>query len=148
MFKPKIKSIIFVPLAPIKEENKNFRNKIALRFADRIIIQNEEQMPYFLKVKNKLDVLFNPIEKSWTNTVYNKRNEILKFVSIGRIHRFKNFSLPIKAMEIISKKYPNVTYSIYGYDEQINQTETIKLQNLISELHLKGTVKLCGRTDS
>jgi glycosyltransferase involved in cell wall biosynthesis len=138
--------ICMIPLAPLRGELKSKRNKLALHNAKYIILQNNEQLSYFEKYAKKCHIIFNPISNDYFTTPLIEREKIQHFVTIGRIHRFKNLSMSVTAFSEIIKNNSNITFSIYGYDEQKEKTETHKIEEIIKTNHMESNIFLKGKT--
>lgn len=126
---------------PREEKGKlsKIYNKL-IRYSKRIITQNNGQTTCFSKkMQSKISVIPNPMYKELFEN--EKKYNVIpnKIVSVGRLTTQKNYHLAINAFEVISKKYPNMEYFIYGSGNLEKE-----ITNLISEKRLSDRVHLMG----
>ncbi len=109
--------------------------------ADKIVVQCSNFRSFCgNKYYTKSIVIANPILKApITHEV--KDNRQLKFVSLGRLSKQKNFPWLIDCMVEINKVLPEVSLDIYGMGEERNN-----IQQYINSKELDNVVKLCGYT--
>lgn len=69
-------------------------------------------------------------------------NELIKIISIGRLHKMKGYDVTIDAIRKVKDVYPNIKYNIYGIG---NEESAIK--NIIEQYDLQETVFLKGYID-
>lgn len=107
------------------------------------IVQNEEQLNYFpQKLKNKIQILPNPINESFFKMEY-KGSDHFKAVSVGRLIEQKNYPLLIDAFSEFAKQHPDATLCIYG-DGALKNT----LNELILKNKMGDNIFLKGRSDN
>lgn len=107
------------------------------------IVQNEEQLNYFpQKLKNKIQILPNPINESFLKMEY-KGSDHFKAVSVGRLIEQKNYPLLIDAFSEFAKQHPDATLCIYG-DGALKNT----LNELILKNKMGDNIFLKGRSDN
>ena len=101
----------------------------------------------FPSQKNKVGVIYNIVSPTMINKMANqnntdvydrKENEIV-LLSIGRLHYQKGFELAIESCKKLIDRGYNITWNIIGEGE-----EREKLTNLIKENKLEGTFRLLG----
>lgn len=115
-----------------------------LRAADRIIVLTEAQKQDFqLRWGTDLPVeviphCADPVDPPVT-TSYDPR----RVVVLGRITRTKRWDDPIRAMARVIKKVPDAKLVIYGRGDDLE-----RLQGLVEELGLTGSVTFAGYTDN
>ena len=64
------------------------------------------------------------------------------FISIGRLHKVKNYPLILKSFARFAKTIPNTELRIVGIGSELNN-----LKNLVSNLKIENKVKFLGRKD-
>lgn len=94
-----------------------------------MVCQSQTVADYYAKLENKM-VIPNPVD---LNHYPERVNESApcKIVSVGRLVPQKNIDLLIRAFAKISRKYPDVTVSVYG-----EGVERKKLETTVSRLQL------------
>ena len=107
---------------------------------DALILQTEEQRPFFKKnIQKKAVVIPNPINPIY---VENKKTEYLcehKIVAAGRLSAAKNYTMLIDAVKIVSNIYTDVSLDIYGEGDLKDKLNAyIKEQGLEKIIYLKG----------
>src|SRR5699024_10267646 len=113
---------------------------------DNLVILTKEQHEDLLKYgieNNKMTVVPHSItikQESEKNKFENRNKEI---VFVGRLESEKQIDHSIKAFELIAKRYPEWTFSIYG-----DGSEFEKLDKLIKERGLQERVILKGFIDN
>lgn len=114
-----------------------------IKYVKRIITQNEGQTTCFSsKLKHKIVVIPNPMYDELFENQKTYASEPMKIVSVGRLSNQKNYHLSINAFEVISKKYPNIEYYIYGSGKLENELkDLIKNKELEEKVHIKGFEK-------
>lgn len=118
----------------LDKEKTTTIQKYLIRFVKNVILQNNGQAScYKEKFRNKMVVIPNPIHNNLY--VLNKEysNKPLKIVSVGRLHKQKNYDLAIDAFYLLNQRYPNMQYYIYGKGimekELKDKVENYKLSN-------------------
>ena len=127
------------------------KNNIMKRYRDYLvnksyltIVQNEEQKKYFsTDLHEKIKILQNPVSKELLSINYDKSNDEIHIVGVGRLEEQKNFSLLIKAFKNVWDKHPNSRLHIYG-----EGTLREKLQQEIHDMHLSQVAILHGRSNN
>lgn len=111
--------------------------------ASKIVIQTDDIMDYFNKVRKKCIVISNPVKEPGSY-IKNPRPEIhRRIIAIGRLNYQKGFDLLIKAFKIVSISHDDWVLCIFG-----EGSERGSLEYLINELSLKDKVILSGITDT
>lgn len=120
--------------------------RICMLTSDKIIVQTKEQVSYFSKIeKKKCTVISNPISENFVKgKTKDYKEEIRKFISIGRITKQKNFEMLIAVFKELCKKHKNIILDIYGVGEDIKYFE--KLKNILVENKLERNIFFKGRT--
>lgn len=89
------------------------KNNIA--YFEKVVVSTYQQ-------KNSLDLEWGSSDKTITisniidyKNIENRMENRLKFIGIGRYTKNKNFTDMIKAIKIVSEKYPEVSLDLFGY---------------------------------
>lgn len=150
----KIKCAIRIANHPIGSL-KYFNNKILFymklfikiffyQFANKIISNSRETNNFFKKkilFKNKTCFIYNPgFVKNNQKIINTKRNNIL--LSVGRLHKQKNFTLLLNAFKKILDKFPKYKLIIIG-----KGPEKKKILTLAKKLSIYNRIKLYGFCD-
>lgn len=150
----KIKCAIRIANHPIGSL-KYFNNKILFytklfikiffyQFANKIISNSRETDSFFKKkilFKNKTCFIYNPgFFKSNQKIINTKRNNIL--LSVGRLHKQKNFTLLLNVFKKISEKFPKYKLIIIG-----KGPEKKKILTFARKLSIYSRIKLYGFCD-
>lgn len=134
-----------IRINPWKSEIANSKfSKIWLscfKKCDALILQSEDQRPFFNeKVQKKAIVIPNPINKKYLEiqkTEYNASSH--KIIAAGRLSAQKNYKMMIDAIDLVSKKYNDVSLKIYGNGNLGDELcEYIKSKGLSDRIHLMG----------
>lgn len=150
----KIKCAIRIANHPVGSL-KYFNNKISFyikliikiffyQFANKIISNSKETDNFFKKkilFKNKTCFIYNPgfIKNNQKFKTKIKDNILL---SVGRLHKQKNFALLLKAFKKISEKFPKYKLFIIG-----KGPEKKKILTLARKLDIYNKIKLYGFCD-
>lgn len=111
-----------------------------LPLVDGFVFQtNGAKKCFSSNIQKKSTVIHNAIEINKDQLVDVEKSNTI--ISVGRLHRQKNFSVLIKAMGILREDFPSYILEIYGEGE-LRKT----LQSEIDSLGLHDTVKLMGNT--
>ena len=123
----------------------NFLWERCFRKADKVLLQSNDQKPFFSKrVQKKCYIVPNPL-----NTVYaeNSKNsysdKTIKFIANGRLSAQKNYFLMIDAFYEASKKNPDITLDIFGAPCDLSLAD---LQSRIDNYGISDKIKLRGWT--
>jgi len=108
--------------------------KLAYKFTDLIVFQNEYQKNCFGNIKNSC-VIVNPVTNNLPKNTASKK----EFVSVGRLMEQKNYPLLINAFTEFSKNNPD--YKLYIYGEGILREN---LEQLVQELKMQDKIFLPG----
>jgi glycosyltransferase involved in cell wall biosynthesis len=89
-------------------------------------------------VKDKIKVVHNGIEIKNIHREEKPKDNLIKIVSIGELHKNKGFEYAIKTINILKDKVQNFKYTIlsFGGDEKNN------LEKLVKDLHLENFVEI------
>ncbi len=147
----KTKLIYTVRISPggcVPNEMERLKNRLTFRFADGVWIQTEDQKQFYprwiqknmFEVRNILAPIFLQIERE-------KREQIVHFISAGRLHPQKNQKLLIEAFERMIRKTGNTsaTLTIYGTSQKNYRWAEDELRELVEQLGLQDRVFLPGR---
>lgn len=101
----------------------------------------------FPSEKHKVDVIYNIVSPTMinkmaledSNNVYDKKDNKINILSIGRLHYQKGFEFAIEASKKLIEKGYNLKWSIIGEGE-----EQEKLSNLIKSYNLEKNFQLLG----
>ena len=113
--------------------------------ADKVLLQSEDQKPFFSKkVQKKCSIVPNPLNSVYAeNSKDSYSDKTTKFIAYGRLSAQKNYFLMIDAFYEASKKNPNITLDIFGAPCDLSISE---LQSHIDNYDLSDKIKLCGWT--
>ena len=113
---------------------------------DRIILQTEDQGPYFtIRDQKKSVVIRNPLATCYKSADKRECGEkIVRFVSAGRLAPQKNFPMLISAFADAAKKNADITLDIYGAG---SDAYTACLKECIDNTGIVNRITLKGRTD-
>ena len=127
---------VFYKIAARISDFYDYRCKIG-RY-DRIVVLTNEDRTANWRETDKVSVIPNPVTF---------RSEVVsplaacKVVAVGRLTAQKNFSSLIHAFRTVADRHPDWTLEIYGDGDERDM-----LQNLINELKVEKSVRLCGKT--
>ncbi|HEY1045598.1 MAG TPA: glycosyltransferase family 4 protein [Bacteroidia bacterium] len=148
--------------ADSQKDEKIFHSKSVFRFHqllrkylytfafDHAVLYIESGIPiirsYGLKEKN-ITVTFNSPD---TDAIFKTLDDInsnhkipvkdpYRLLHIGRLVKWKNVDLLIKAVDLLKEKYPRLNLCVIGKGEEENN-----LKNLVDDLHLSAQVKFLG----
>lgn len=93
-------------------DKSRFTNFLVRR-SEGLILQNEEQLEYFTKVKNSV-IVYNPLNDKALGNEKHYKSPCFEIVSAGRLSEQKNYEMAISAIGILAKKGVKLTYNIYG----------------------------------
>lgn len=131
-------------------EKKQRKRKLAYRFADAVWIQTEDQRAFYPKqIRKKMFVVHNILTPVFLQIEREKREQIVHFVSAGRLHPQKNQKLLIEAFWKMIERTRNAfaTLTIYGNSRKSYRWTEDELRGLVEMLGLQGRVFLPGRVD-
>lgn len=120
----------------------------ACRFARGIWIQTEEQRGYFPKyMQKKIFAVPNILGETFFEIPRDRKQNISRFISVGRIHPQKNQKLLITAFAqmLLRTENTDATLTIYGNAAEKDEDILRELQALIRQYHLEGRIFLPGR---
>ena len=83
-------------------------------------------------------VIYNSLSSTYLQLRIPNNNAVKRFVIVGRISRKKGQLIAIKAVHVVSKKYPNVKLVVVGDGEVIGLNEYINKHNLSANIELTG----------
>lgn len=148
--------------ADSQKDEKIFHSKSVFRFHqwlrkylytlafDHAVLYIESGVPiirsYGLKEENitvtfnspDTDAIFKTLDDIHTNNKIPLKDPY-RLLHIGRLVKWKNVDLLIKAVDILSEKYPKLNLCIIGKGEEENN-----LKNLAEDLHISDQVKFLG----
>ncbi|MCI9594316.1 MAG: glycosyltransferase family 4 protein [Lachnospiraceae bacterium] len=105
--------------------------------ADGYIFQTEEERNFYSKnIQKKSIIIHNPVKDLLPLRCQDVKKEI---IAVGRLMPQKNYTMLIKAFDVVHKKNPEYLLRIFG-----NGIEEDKLKNLIIKLGLEKYVSLEG----
>lgn len=129
-----------------------FLYKFSLKTSSKVFFQNNEDKELFIKnkliSKNKCDVLpgsgvdtdkFSPI-------IYNKKDNIFRFLVIARVLWDKGIAEYVKAAEELKNKYQNIEFQILGSLDAVNKTAVPK--EIVDNWVDKKIINYLGTTDN
>jgi len=129
-----------------------FLYKFSLKTSSKVFFQNNEDKELFIKnkliSKNKCDVLpgsgvdtdkFSPI-------VYNKEDNVFRFLVIARVLWDKGIAEYVKAAEELKNKYQNIEFQILGSLDAVNKTAVPK--EIVDNWIDKKIINYLGTTDN
>lgn len=101
----------------------------------------------FPELKEKVEVIYNIVSPSIIHKmatpnrldVYEKKEDEIIILSIGRLHYQKNFAMAVESCKILVDRGYNIRWNIIGDGEEKGQ-----LMKLIEENHLENNFKLLG----
>lgn len=108
-------------------------------FADRVIVQTEDNQSYFKRLKKKPMVIFNPVDLKEYQGLALKTGKEKVIVSAGRLLPQKNQKMLLNAFKEISEKYPEYRLVIYGEGSYRKE-----LENYVTELGISEKVLMPG----
>ncbi|MBQ2818873.1 MAG: glycosyltransferase [Clostridia bacterium] len=113
---------------------------------DKIILQTEDQGPYFTKADQKKAVVIrNPLAEVYKNADSRKYGKgVNRFVAAGRIDPQKNFPMLIEAFSRVAKDNDTISLDIYGNG---SDEYTAYLQQCIDKTGVSERIILKGRTN-
>lgn len=119
--------------------------KLCYRTSYKIILQTEDQAPFFSKYNQKKCVVIpNPISEKYINNYKNNQEEkVTKFIAVGRLNYQKNYEMMIKAFSNVSKDIPYLQLHIFGTG---TNEYTEKLKTMIKQENAEQNVFLMGRS--
>ena len=138
------KRIVFTERCNQKFTNKRNRlvKNLCQVFVKRILVQNNGQkLDLSKRNQRKTCVIANPIDSVYLDYKKNSVDECKNIISLGRLSDQKDYPLAIETFSSVLKKYPNLTYHIFGKGENED-----KLRKLIKEKNLENKVVLEGFT--
>ncbi len=149
----KTKLIYTVRVSPANgssNEMNRFKHRMAFRFADGVWIQTEDQRQFYPKwVQKKMFEVHNILSSAFLQIERKSREQIMRFVSAGRLHPQKNQKLLIEAFERMIRRTGNtsVTLTIYGISRKNYRWAEDELRGLVEQFGLQERVFLPGRAD-
>ena len=115
---------------------------LSFKKVDGFVFQTSAAKNYFSNdIQNKSIIIPNPvfIKKNDFKEIKENYNRI---VSVGRLHKQKNFSFLIETFNAIKDKHPDITLNIYGEgEEKENLLNIIKKYDLSNRVFLMGASK-------
>lgn len=121
---------------------------IFYRFADLIILQNEQQLNWLRKlgINNDMTILNNPIKVSHDKNPYFANEKNIDFLIVGNFRKRKNQLKIIKAFLSIKNKLPE-NCQMHFAGRPISNKFFSEVENFIKDNHLTKNVKLLGNVD-
>jgi glycosyltransferase involved in cell wall biosynthesis len=143
-----------------------FTHKLAIHFADQIIVHGEELSAQMIKKTNKLtgdvNVLSRGINSIYTRYIEdNVETEPSLILFFGRIWEYKGLRYLIEAEPIVTKEIPDVKIIIAGRGENVNSYRKMMINEekfivynhhisnkMVAELFQKASVVVLPYTDA
>ena len=117
---------------------KQLLRKIAYHRANGFVFQTPDAQAYFSKkIQDKSCIIYNPLSAELPAPHQGQRDK--RIVSVGRLHKQKNFPLLINAFEGFVRQHPDYILEIYGEGPLED-----KLQQLVQEKNLADKVVFKG----
>ena len=113
----------------------SFLLKLALKEANKVIVQNKENGQYLVRKKIIKELSYSVVNGSGVNSDYFSfspmPNMPLNFLMVSRIRTDKGIIEYIKAAKIIKSKYPYVSFTLVGdVDKGLNENIIISIKKL------------------
>ncbi len=125
------------------------RKDLACRFSDGVWIQTTAQRQFFPKsMQKKLFEVHNILDTKFLEIPRENPRQIVRFISVGRLHPQKNQKLLVKAFERMIRCTGNTlaTLTIYGQSRKNYRQTEKELKELVCQLRLEDRVFFPGRT--
>ncbi len=126
-------------------KGETFLWKRCFRKADKILLQSNDQKPFFSKkVQKKCFVVPNPLNSLYVeNSISAYSSKTVKFIANGRLSGQKNYALMIDAFAKSAQQNHDITLDIFGAENDVTFSE---LQLRIDNYNLSDRIKLRGWT--
>ncbi len=123
---------------------KQLLRGLAYHRASGFVFQTPDAQSYFRKgIQDRSCIIYNPLTAKIPEPYEGQRDK--RVVSVGRLHKQKNFPMLIEAFAEFSRTYPDYTLEIYGegpLEESLNQlisekglTEKVTLKGFCTDVH-------------
>lgn len=123
---------------------KRYMRNFVVALSSAIWVQTRSQFMYFPEIiRKKIFILPNPVEEAILNLRIENKEELVNFVTVGRLTKAKNHILLINAFHKVYLTHPNIRLLIYG-DGELKDV----LDKHITNINLKGIIMCKGRTNS
>lgn len=125
-----------------KKKRIRIRNNLLIAFNRACMVQNEKQKNYFPKfIQQKTFILPNPVSDELLHC-QNKKGEITRFVTLGRLNEQKNQHMLIQSFAKAAEGKRTIQLDIFG-DGELKE----ELHNLIQKFNMEHQIHLCGITN-
>lgn len=118
-----------------------FLSWLTILFSHKTICVSERDLrdvEDWLWIKNRLTVIQNGIEIREISKPERPKEDLIKIVSIGELHKNKGFKYALKTINILKEKVSNFKYTIFSFGGE----EENKLRKKIVKLNLQNFVEL------
>ncbi len=124
---------------PESKLERGLRN-IFCRFASAVWVQNTDQKKYFSKaIQKKTFVVANPVAEALFEDEKIYKDNVMQFITCGRLHEQKNHKMLIDAFTAANHQYPGIELSIYGVGALHDELQQhINNNGMASKIHLRG----------
>lgn len=132
----------------IPDKRDRRRKELACRFADGVWIQTEEQRQFYPRtIQKKMFVVHNILDTGFLEIQRKEPGQIVRFISVGRLHPQKNQKLLIEAFAQMIRRTGNTsaTLTIYGQSRKSYRRTEEELRELVSRFQLEDRIFLPGR---
>ncbi|WP_417310473.1 glycosyltransferase [Devosia sp.] len=104
-------------------------------------VSHQMRERYPVALRNRMTVIPNPLgaSKELRANVIGAKSDVGQVLAVGRLHSQKDHATLVRAFATIASEFPGWTVRILGDGDQRS-----RIENLVSELHLKGRVALPG----
>lgn len=141
-----IPTIVSVRNDPNTEYKKNIYFQVMKRLyplTDELVLQTNDSKKYFIEKINYSGIVIpNPVSDSFLTERYLGKRE-KNIVAVGRLEPQKNYINMINAFEIVSKKFKEYKFNIYGDGFMKDE-----LQSYIEKKGLEEIIILNGKVDN
>ncbi len=128
----------------IETGHTEWADRMLYKYADAIMLQNNEQRVYFSKsIREKCIVVPNPVSDVFFENTKESYGPIRTIVAAGRLVEMKNYPLMIRTFVSLVQEFPDASLHIYGEGK-----ERGALKRMIEGNALEDKVILHGRTEN
>ena len=131
------------PWRPSRNTYVYLLKRFVIRNSDAIMIQTKEQENYFVKQKNKIWLVPNPVNEAFFKVKKEKySSKIQNIIMVGRLVEEKNYELALRCFHQLVNRYSGLKLEIYG-----DGPKKKELSDLIDELKISEKCHLMGQCD-